>query len=127
MVGLSSLAGEESDPFRTGSGRFKTSVAASGIVAYQDSFIVGRLLNTVPPKNDFVRCRKPRETVLSRRTRRTTIASDTRDEILTATRQLLALMIRRNGIEPADVASAIFTVTKDVTANFPALAARQLG
>ncbi len=57
----------------------------------------------------------------------TTIASDTRDEVLTATRQLLALMIRRNGIEPADVASAIFTVTKDVTAEFPALAARQLG
>lgn len=57
----------------------------------------------------------------------TTIQHDTRDEILTATRQLLALMIRRNGIDPTDVGSAIFTVTKDVTAEFPALAARQLG
>ena len=36
-------------------------------------------------------------------------------------------MIRRNGIEKADVASAIFTVTPDLDAEFPALAARQLG
>lgn len=57
----------------------------------------------------------------------TTVESDTRDEILTATRQLLALMIRRNGIEPCDVGSALFTVTRDLTAEFPALAARQLG
>ena len=53
--------------------------------------------------------------------------ANTRDEILTASRQLLALMIRRNGIESEDVASAIFSVTKDLNAEFPALAARQLG
>ena len=40
---------------------------------------------------------------------------------------MLAMMIRRNEIDPADVGSAIFTVTKDLTAEFPALAARQLG
>lgn len=57
----------------------------------------------------------------------TTVAANEREEILTATRQLLALMIRRNGIESADVASAIFTVTRDIDAEFPALAARQLG
>ncbi len=57
----------------------------------------------------------------------TTVATDSRDEILTATRQMLAMMIRRNEIDPADVGSAIFTVTKDLTAEFPALAARQLG
>ncbi|MGC6442550.1 MAG: chorismate mutase [Rubripirellula sp.] len=57
----------------------------------------------------------------------TTVAADDRDEILTATRQLLALVIRRNGIEAADVASVTFTVTKDLGAEFPALAARQLG
>ena len=49
------------------------------------------------------------------------------EAILDATRQLLALMIRRNGIEPSDVASAIFTTTTDLNAQFPALAARQLG
>ncbi len=57
----------------------------------------------------------------------TTVATDSRDEILTATRQLLAMMIRRNDIDPCDVASAIFTVTHDITAEFPALAARQIG
>ncbi len=57
----------------------------------------------------------------------TTAEANTREEILRATRQLLALMIRLNGIEPADVASAIFTTTPDLNAEFPALAARQLG
>ena len=57
----------------------------------------------------------------------TTVDTDTREEVLAATRQLLALMIRQNGIEPADVCSAIFTTTPDVNAEFPALAARQLG
>jgi len=57
----------------------------------------------------------------------TTIDRNDREEILTATRQLLALMIRRNGIEPRDVASALFTTTPDIDAEFPALAARQLG
>jgi chorismate mutase len=57
----------------------------------------------------------------------TTVDMDDRDQILKATRQLLALMIRRNGIESADVASALFTVTQDLKSEFPALAARQLG
>jgi chorismate mutase len=57
----------------------------------------------------------------------TTVENNTREEILTATRQLLALMIRRNTIDKLDVASAIFTTTPDLDAEFPALAARQLG
>ncbi|MDX1948669.1 MAG: chorismate mutase [Pirellulaceae bacterium] len=57
----------------------------------------------------------------------TTADANSREEILTATRQLLALMIRVNGIEPQDVASAIFSLTSDLDAEFPALAARQLG
>ena len=57
----------------------------------------------------------------------TTVEANDRDQILLATRQLLAAMIRQNGIESADVASAFFTVTSDLTAEFPALAARQLG
>ena len=57
----------------------------------------------------------------------TTVESNDREDILKATRQLLALMIRRNGIETVDVASAIFSVTRDLDAEFPALAARQLG
>ena len=57
----------------------------------------------------------------------TTADSNSRDDILTATRQLLALIIRINGIEPQDVGSAIFSLTRDLDAEFPALAARQLG
>jgi chorismate mutase len=36
-------------------------------------------------------------------------------------------MIRQNGIRPDDVASAIFSTTPDLDAEFPAMAARQLG
>ena len=57
----------------------------------------------------------------------TTVESNDRDEILTATRQLLAMMIRLNDIQATDVASAIFSCTHDLNAEFPALAARQLG
>ena len=57
----------------------------------------------------------------------TTAAANSGDEILKATRQLLALMIRQNGILEEDVASAIFSTTPDLDAEFPALAARQLG
>ena len=57
----------------------------------------------------------------------TTVTENSREAILNATRQMLALLIRRNQIKSEDIASAIFTVTKDLNAEFPALAARQLG
>lgn len=57
----------------------------------------------------------------------TTVDQNDRQQILLATRQLLALMIRRNKIDPSDVASVIFTTTPDLNVEFPALAARQLG
>jgi chorismate mutase len=57
----------------------------------------------------------------------TTCEENTSASILKATRELLALMIRRNDIQPEDVASAIFSTTEDLNAEFPALAARQLG
>ena len=57
----------------------------------------------------------------------TTVESNSRDEILEETRKLLALMIRFNDIQQEDVGSAVFTVTTDLNAEFPALAARQLG
>jgi chorismate mutase len=57
----------------------------------------------------------------------TTADDNTSEAILTATRQLLALMIRQNDIRAEDVSSAIFTTTIDLNAEFPALAARQLG
>ncbi len=57
----------------------------------------------------------------------TTAEDNSPEAILKATRQLLALMIRQNGIEPDDVCSAVFSTTTDLDAEFPALAARQLG
>ncbi len=57
----------------------------------------------------------------------TSADTDTSEDTLQAARQLLALMIRQNGIHPEDVASAIFSTTPDLDAEFPALAARQLG
>ncbi len=57
----------------------------------------------------------------------TTVESNSREAILEETRKLLALMIRFNDIDSEDVASATFTLTRDLDAEFPALAARQLG
>jgi chorismate mutase len=50
----------------------------------------------------------------------TTVDSNTREAILDATRELLAEIIRVNGIEAKDVASAYFTTTTDLNAEFPA-------
>jgi chorismate mutase len=57
----------------------------------------------------------------------TTVEQTDRESVLIATRELLATMIRLNGIDRTDVASAIFTTTTDITSVFPATAARQLG
>jgi len=57
----------------------------------------------------------------------TTVEHNDRDEILTATRELLEVIVRLNGLRPEDIASAWFTVTPDLDAEFPAFAARELG
>jgi chorismate mutase len=57
----------------------------------------------------------------------TTVEQNNREEILAATTELLQLLIRKNELRAEDVASAIFTVTADLDAEFPALAARHLG
>ena len=57
----------------------------------------------------------------------TTVKVDSADAIVAATRELLAGMVAANSVAVADLASAIFTVTPDLTAAFPARAARELG
>ena len=57
----------------------------------------------------------------------TTVEENSAEAILSATRELLYIIIRANEIDQEDVASAIFTTTKDLDATYPALAARQLG
>ncbi|MFQ5813846.1 MAG: chorismate mutase [Anaerolineae bacterium] len=57
----------------------------------------------------------------------TTVEKNTAEAILAATRELLALIIEANDLRVEDVASAIFTTTPDLTAAFPAQAAREMG
>jgi tryptophan synthase alpha chain len=57
----------------------------------------------------------------------TTVESNTSEDILEATTDLLGALIRLNEIAPEDVVSAMFTTTPELTAAFPALAARELG
>jgi chorismate mutase len=57
----------------------------------------------------------------------TTVEENTAQAILTATRELLELIVESNDLKVEDVASAIFTTTPDLTAAFPARAAREMG
>jgi chorismate mutase len=49
------------------------------------------------------------------------------ESILGATGELMSELIDRNGLEPSDFVSVIFTCTDDLNAQFPAVAARELG
>jgi chorismate mutase len=55
------------------------------------------------------------------------VAADDREAILSGTSELVAEVLRRNEIAPADLISIIFTATPDLTAEFPAYAARLMG
>jgi chorismate mutase len=57
----------------------------------------------------------------------TTVDKNTKEDILSAGKELLQKMVEANGIVPENVACAIFTTTPDLNAEFPAAAARQLG
>jgi chorismate mutase len=57
----------------------------------------------------------------------TTCDENSREAILAATREMLQLLIAANGLRPEDLASAIFTTTPDLNAEFPAVAARRIG
>jgi chorismate mutase len=57
-----------------------------------------------------------------------TLSADERTELLSATEQLLTSILAVNpDLRTEDIASALFTVTDDITAAFPAQAARNLG
>ena len=56
-----------------------------------------------------------------------TVPEDTSDAIKDGTRELLETLLERNALEHDDLISIIFTVTHDLVADFPAVAARELG
>ncbi|MCW2708748.1 MAG: chorismate mutase [Frankiales bacterium] len=55
------------------------------------------------------------------------VSTDTRDDVLQATTELLAAVLERNALVPDDLISVIFTATPDLRSEFPAYAARQMG
>jgi chorismate mutase len=57
----------------------------------------------------------------------TSVAANSEPAILDATEELLRALIERNQLEPERIVSCIFTVTADLDAAFPAVAARRLG
>jgi chorismate mutase len=57
----------------------------------------------------------------------TTVESNTKDAILEATHELLSALIDANDLQADDIASAFFSATQDLNAEFPALAARHMG
>jgi len=57
----------------------------------------------------------------------TTVPENTREEIVSATRELLSEIAKKNDLKIEDIASIIFSATEDLDAEFPAVAARALG
>ncbi|HEU0250478.1 MAG TPA: chorismate mutase [Solirubrobacteraceae bacterium] len=55
------------------------------------------------------------------------VLDDDATQILDATSELMNEIMARNELDPDQVVSCIFTVTDDLTAEFPAVAARALG
>jgi len=57
----------------------------------------------------------------------TTATANTPEAIHAATRELLTRLIEANDLRADDVASVIFTASPDLTAAYPAAAAREMG
>ncbi|MBI2957917.1 MAG: chorismate mutase [Chloroflexi bacterium] len=57
----------------------------------------------------------------------TTVAENSREQILAATRELLTQLVEANGLRLEDIACAFFSTTRDLNADFPAVAAREMG
>ncbi len=57
----------------------------------------------------------------------TTVESDSAEEIIAATDEMLRQLIDENHLEPDEIAGAWFTTTRDLNSEFPAIAARKLG
>jgi chorismate mutase len=55
------------------------------------------------------------------------VEENSREQVLDGASELVLEVLRRNDVEPGDLISILFTATPDLTAEFPAYAARQLG
>jgi len=57
----------------------------------------------------------------------TTVDHNDADAILSATDELMRTLMARNGLTPETMVSCLFTMTEDLDAEFPAVAARRIG
>jgi chorismate mutase len=57
----------------------------------------------------------------------TQVDDNDRDQLLEATAELVRAVLDRNELAPDDLISVVFTATPDLTAEFPAYAARAIG
>ena len=57
----------------------------------------------------------------------TTVDANDAESILGATESLMREILERNSLRPDDAVSCIFTLTDDLDAEFPAVAARKIG
>ena len=55
-----------------------------------------------------------------------TVPVNTRESIISATKELLKEIIQANNIKMADIAAVLFSTTTDLNAEFPAAATREL-
>ena len=56
-----------------------------------------------------------------------TLDTDSREEVLVRTAQMLDELLQRNDLQPDDIISMLFTATADITSEFPAAAVRKAG
>lgn len=56
-----------------------------------------------------------------------TVESNSREALSAAVKELVEAVIKENQLAPADIVSAIFTLTPDLNADFPARPAREMG
>ena len=56
-----------------------------------------------------------------------TVLKDEREEISSATKKMLRIILEKNNIEMSEVICVMFSTTKDITSFYPAAAAREIG
>jgi chorismate mutase len=57
----------------------------------------------------------------------TTLESDTREQVMERTSELLSTLMERNCVKASEIVSLLFTATEDISSEFPAAAVRDAG
>lgn len=57
----------------------------------------------------------------------TSVALNTKVDVISATKELLLALVKENDLQIDEIASVLFSTTRDLNTEFPAVAARELG